>query len=154
MKQRLKQVDPDNARLASRANYGDTLDSIVAAGFCPFCEEHLFKHHKRPVLMKNRYWLATENAWPYEGAGVHILFIARCHVETTGELSPAMWLGLHALYKKIVAQYQLRGETLLMRSGDTQLTGATVNHLHAQLVAGGPRTPAAEPILTVVGFKK
>ena len=151
---RNRQVDARNAEVVKRTDYVRTLSSIVAGGFCPFCEEHLFKHHRRPLIYKSQHWLVTENAWPYEGSQFHFLFIARAHVEKTEDLSLAMWTGLHKLYCKLVKRYRFKGTALLMRSGDTKTTGATVNHLHAQLIVGSRRTKKTEPIKALVGFKK
>ncbi len=149
-----RRVDTKNAEVVKRIDYVRALSSIVAGGFCPFCEEHLFKHHQRPLIYKGRHWLVTENAWPYEGAQLHFLFIARVHVEKTEDLSLAMWAELHKLYCKLVKRYRFKGAALLMRSGDTKTTGATVNHLHAQLIVGSRRTKGTKPIKALVGFNK
>lgn len=149
-----RRVDPGNALVVKRSDYVRTLNAIIAGGFCPFCEEHLFKHHKRPLIYKSKHWLVTENAWPYEGAQFHFLFIARTHTEKTESLSTLMWTDFHKLYKKLVKRYGFDGATLMMRSGNMKITGATVNHLHAQLIVGSPRTKKTSPIKALVGFKK
>jgi ATP adenylyltransferase len=151
---RKQRVDTKNAVVVKRSDYVHTLTEIVAGGFCPFCEEHLFKHHRRPLIYKSAHWLVTENSWPYKGSRFHILFIARTHIEKTEDLSSAMWADLQKLYKKIVREKKTKGATLFIRSGDTKITGASVNHLHAHLVVGSPRTKSAEPITALVGFKK
>lgn len=151
---RKTKVDKGNAEIVPRGGYTETLEAILAAGFCPFCEEHLMKHHRRPILHKTKYWLATENSWPYEGTKHHFLFIARPHVESTETMSPAMWEDLRKLYKKIVREYGIKGASLLLRSGDTRYTGASVSHLHAHLVSGGIRRKKADPIKALIAFKK
>lgn len=147
-------VDVENAGVVIREDYERVLKEIVAGGFCPFCEEHLFKHHRHPILVQNEHWLATKNAWPYKGSSIHILFIARTHLERMEDLSPSMWNGLHELYQKIVELYHIDGATLFMRSGNTRKTGASVNHLHAQMVVGGERREKPSPITALIGFKK
>lgn len=149
-----QRVDTKNALVVKRNEYVKTLEEIVSGGFCPFCEEHLFKHHRRPLLYKSTYWLVTENSWPYEGSRFHILFIARPHIETTEDMSPAMWADLQKLYRKLVKEKKMKGATLMIRSGDTRTTGASVNHLHAHLIVGGPRKKNAKPIKALVGFEK
>lgn len=149
-----KQVDPANALVVKRTDYVQALDSISAGGFCPFCEEHLFKHHSRPLILKGRHWLVTENAWPYKGARLHFLIISRVHIEKTEDLSAAMWADLHKTYWWLTQAYRFKGATLFIRSGETKLTGATVNHLHAQLLVGSPRTRKTKPIKALVGFAK
>jgi diadenosine tetraphosphate (Ap4A) HIT family hydrolase len=149
-----RHVDAKNALVVKRSDYTQTLDAIIAGGFCPFCEKHLFKHHRRPVIYKSKYWLVTENSWPYKGSRFHFLFITRTHIETTESMSPAMWADLQKLYRKLVRANGIEGATLMIRSGDTKFTGASVNHLHAHLVSGSPRTKKTTPIKTLVGFGK
>ena len=154
MSPKKRQVDAKNAAIMKRSDYAQTLDAIIAGGFCPFCEEHLFKHHQRPLIYKSKHWLVTENAWPYKGSRFHFLFITREHVEATEDLSPAAWTDLQKLYKKLVLENDIKGATLMIRSGDTRFTGASVNHLHAHLVTGSPRTKNTKPIKVPVSFKK
>lgn len=154
MARKKKRVDIGNADTGVRSNYSDTLAEIIADGFCPFCEAHLTKHHKNPILLKGKYWLVTKNAWPYEGARFHFLFIARSHVENIESVKPPMWQELQTLYKKLVRIHNLSGATLLLRSGETGLTGASVNHLHAHLVVGSKRTKKTTQMRATIGFKK
>lgn len=153
MKEKRHQVDVDNATIVPRSDYTRVLNAIVAKGFCPFCEEHLFKHHRKPIIFRSKYWLVTENSWPYQGSQHHFLFIARIHVEATEEVSAAVWANLKKVYRDVVKYYALKGATLMMRSGDTKFTGASVNHLHAHLVVGSSRTKKTKPIKAIVGFK-
>ncbi len=151
---RRQQVDVRNAEVVKRDDYAKTLKAIIAGGFCPFCEEHLFRHHSRPIVYKSKHWLVTENAWPYEGSRHHFLFIARKHVENIEELSATAWTELHAMHRFLVKRCGLKGATLFIRSGDTKFTGASVNHLHAQVIVGGPRTKNPRFIKALVGFKR
>lgn len=149
-----QRVDTTNANIVKRAEYASTLDAIIAEGFCPFCEKHFFKHHRKPIIFSNKQWFVTENSWPYEGVTHHFLFVTRSHVEKAENLSPAAWTDLQKLHKKIVQRYTLKGATFMMRSGDTKFTGATVNHLHAHLVVGKARTKNTKRIEALIGFKK
>lgn len=154
MSTKKQQVNIENATVVKRSDYTNTLNAILDGGFCPFCEEHLFKHHIKPLVYKSRHWLVTENAWPYAGVTFHFLFITRKHVEAIEDVSSAVWNDLHALYRKLVKQKRLVGATLMIRSGDTKITGASVNHLHAHLVTGAKRTKTARPIKALIGFKR
>lgn len=154
MASKKRQVDAKNAAIMKRSDYAQTLDAIIAGGFCPFCEEHLFKHHQRPLIYKSKHWLVTENAWPYKGSRFHFLFITRSHVEATEDMPTAAWTDLQKLYKKLVRENDIKGATLMIRSGDTRFTGASVNHLHAHLITGSPRTKNTKSIKVPVSFKK
>lgn len=154
MSPKKQRVDAENAAIVKRGDYTQTLAEIIEAGFCPFCEKYLFRHHRRPVLYKSRHWIVTENAWPYKGSRFHFLFIAVPHIETTEDMPSVMWKDLQKLYRKLVRENDMKGATLMIRSGDTRITGASVNHLHAHLVTGTRRTKNTKPIEALVGFKK
>ncbi len=147
-------VDVESARAAKRDDYSGVLETIRAGGFCPFCEEHLFKHHRKPLLFKTKRWLVTENAWPYEGTKYHFLFIARPHVEEVADGPADLLKDLQVAYAKLRKRYDFKGATLAMRTGDSAYTGATVRHLHAQLIVGTKRTKASTPITVVAGYKR
>ena len=154
MPKKKKQVDVENAGIVPRDDYEQVLRDIIAAGFCPFCEEHFFKHHRKPIEVVTKHWLVTENTWPYKGSRFHFLFIARTHVEKTEGLSPAAWADLQTQYRALVKRYRIKGATLFIRSGDMEMTGATVTHIHAHLVGGGRRTKNPKPIKALIGFEQ
>lgn len=69
-------------------------------------------------------------------------------------MSADMWADLLKLYRKLIKKNGIKGATLVIRSGDTKITGASVNHLHAHLIVGSSRTQKAKPVKVLVGFKK
>jgi diadenosine tetraphosphate (Ap4A) HIT family hydrolase len=154
MSQKRQAVDVGNAGIVPREDYEHVLRTIIAKGFCPFCEEHLFKHHRNPLEHKTRHWLVTKNSWPYEGSRYHFLFITRAHIEVTEDVPSVVWSDLQKLYEKVIRENNIKGATLMIRSGDTRYTGASVNHLHAHLVSGNVRTKKTKPIKALVGFGK
>lgn len=147
-------VNVKNAGLARRADYKKVLETITDEDACPFCEERLMRHHRKPILFKTAHWIATQNAWPYEGAKHHFLLIARRHLERAEGLSADAWKDLGVAYARLVRKHRLAGATLFMRSGQTTMTGATVAHLHAQVVSGVPHSKATRPLSALIGFKK
>lgn len=149
-----KRVDTKNSEVVRRTDYTQTLEAIIRGGFCPFCEEHLFKHHRQPLIYKSKHWLVTKNAWPYKGSRYHLLFIARKHVESIENMALAGWADLQKLYRHVTKKYRIKGATLMIRSGGTKYTGATVTHLHAHLITGSPRTKRTKPMKALVGFAK
>lgn len=110
--------------------------AIRKSGRCPFCQENLFLYHNKPIILEGDYWLLTENQWPYPGKNVHLLLISRLHCERICDLGPAA----HAEFFSIVRQLELDGTfpsgAICMRSGiDTMLSGASVKHLHCQIIS-------------------
>ena len=149
-----KRVDIRNAEIVRRDEYVNVLKKITEEGMCPFCEEHLMKHHPNPIIFKGNHWLVTKNGWPYEGTRYHFLLILRKHVESTEKISASAWLELQKHLKKLQKKYSFVGGTFFIRSGDVEYTGATVRHLHANIIVGKKRNKATEAIRAVVGFKK
>lgn len=147
-----KQVDIDNAHVVKRGNYSSVLSKIISEGMCPFCSNNLLKHHTKPILFTTKHWIATHNAWPYVGARKHFLLIAKKHVEKAEDAQPEVWKDLGSVYRKLCKNYKLMGAALVMRSGNTKITGASVRHLHAQVVMGSPRTSQSKNITALVGF--
>ncbi len=119
-----RRVDVQNARTRARGDYAQALAKIEADGICPFCEAHLPKHHTKPILFRN-----------------------------AEELPIGAWESLGSAYRQLVAEYRIEGATLILRTGKTDFTGASVAHLHAQVISGGRREADSEFIRALVGFK-
>jgi diadenosine tetraphosphate (Ap4A) HIT family hydrolase len=131
----------------------ETMEQIQEDDTCPFCREHLMKYHTKPLLYESEHWILTENFAPYEGTKHHYLLIAQKHCEGFWELSPEAKVDLFDVLDRVRKDDKMKGGTLVMRWGDTDHTGASVTHLHAQLVVGASRKEGGEPILTALGYK-
>ena len=147
-------VDVQNARTRARGDYAARLAQIEASGDCPFCQENLGKYHPKPIIFANEHWLVTENAWPYEGTRHQFVLICRRHIEAAEHLPAGGWEALGEAHRRLVAEYRLDGGTLLLRSGQTDFTGASVAHLHAQLICGSRRRAESELVRALVAFKQ
>ncbi len=146
-------VDVSNAGVVPRNDYAEILKKIVAEGHCPFCLEHLFKHHTKPILFEGEHWVVTENFKPYAGTVHHFLIIVRKHVERIGDLPQGAGDELVDLHRQLANQYGFEGSTLLWREGATDMTGASVRHLHFQIIVARQRDDNTEPLTALVGFK-
>lgn len=146
-------VDLDNARLAEQKQ---VMRNIEDAAHCPFCAENLAKYHKRPILKEGKYWLVTENQWPYQHTKHHFLLIYKKHVENITELTPPAGAELIELAQWLIKKYQIPGGGLVMRFGDTNYSAGTVNHLHAQLLQPDIHAPgyASAPVRVKIGKTK
>ncbi len=137
-----------------RAAYIETIKKIIKDGVCPFCQKYFLKYHTRPILRRGTHWLVTENANPYRGARHHYLFVCTKHVESPGRLTPRSFGELQSHIRWLQKKYKLPGGTFFMRFGDTRYTGASVAHLHAQLIVGSRKDSRTEPILVVLAHTK
>ncbi|PIR97738.1 MAG: hypothetical protein COT89_03110 [Candidatus Colwellbacteria bacterium CG10_big_fil_rev_8_21_14_0_10_42_22] len=115
-------------------NQSEIMDEIEKEGVCPFCEENLERFHGKPVVEETQYWSLLEAKWPYSHARAHLLLVASRHMEDISELEPEEWKDMLELAQWASNQYKIAGGALALRFGDSNLTGATVHHLHAHLI--------------------
>lgn len=121
------------AQFAKSRDYRRVLATIEGTRHCPFCKEN-FKYHRQPILKRSGGWIATLNSWPYKGTRIHGLLIAEAHKERFEELAPKDFSAVSRLTRWLIRRYRIRGGGLLLRFGDPRYTGATVRHLHFQII--------------------
>ena len=127
-----QKVNINNARLDEQVK---VMERIITDGTDPFDWNTLEQYHKRPILKKTQFWLVTENQWPYKDSRTHLLFIYKDNVDSVKELPGEAFKDLLELVQEFSEKYNIPGGALGMRFGNTQYSGATVNHLHAQLIS-------------------
>ena len=132
----------------------DKMQELIKLGICPFCSEYLEQYHDNPIEQRGTWWNVTKNDYPYEGATLHYLFIYRSHMSDLSDVPAEAYAELGEFARSIAEKNNIKGATLLMRFGDTEWTGGTVTHLHAQLVVGGPFEADCEKIKVGIGYKK
>ena len=140
-----KNINVENSRTDVQR---EIMERIQRDGVCPFCRENFETYHTKPILFETEYWIVTENAWPYENTKQHFLFVAQEHVTAPSQLKDAAWSDLKESIVRLEREYDVVQGTLLMRFGDSKTTGATVDHLHAQLVVA---ESSEKPIRTRIG---
>jgi diadenosine tetraphosphate (Ap4A) HIT family hydrolase len=146
-----KHLNLDNAR---RDDQRELMRKIIEDGICPFCRENLEKYHPKPILFETDCWIVTTNAFPYELTKGHFLVIYRDHIENNSQISPKGWQEIEIVIARLQKEHGLEYGTMLMRFGDTSKTGATVTHLHFQLVQSDPESPDYDPkkgLMTRIG---
>lgn len=131
----------------------DVMRRIARDKVCPFCMKHFLKYHTKPVLRQGKHWVLTENFQPYEGSRHHLLAVSKKHTTRFDTLSPAAQAELFSLMGAELKKRKVAGGALFMRFGDTDYTGGSVEHLHAQLVSGAKRGKNREPLTIYLGYK-
>lgn len=129
------------------------MNQIVKDGVCPFCQAQLAKYHRQPILWENDRWLVTENDYPYEGTRFHFLIIRKQHrhIEDVG---PSAWVDLGRAVDWIIEHYKIKGGTFLMRFGEMEYNGSSVQHLHAHIIVGRKKGTKTESLKVKVGYRK
>lgn len=141
----------------------ERMEKCIELDICPFCWENLNEWHDAPVIMKGDFWAITANDHPYEGkvAKFHFLAIYKYHISSITEIASGAGEELLALFSEIQRKYGIQGATIIMRNGDMTYTGASVFHLHAQIMSGvsldefgeeKPKFPD-DIITTILGYK-
>ena len=140
----MKHVNTNNPKSRPDGTYAKVIEQIADDGVCPFCPEHLAEYHKHTVTEK-KYWLVTDNMYPYKPNLLHRLLIHKAHVVHITEISPEAWTELREIILEESERAEIAGGTFIMRFGDTRFTGASVTHLHASLVQSNPDDPSYDP---------
>ena len=141
-------VDIDNSR---EEDQKQVMEDIISAGHCPFCEENLRKYHKQPILKEGRYWIVTDNQWPYKNTKVHLLIIYKKHATDLSQLDPKSGRELLELVAWAEKEYQIPGGGWAMRFGDTNYSAGTVNHIHVQFIQPDISAPDFKPVRIKLG---
>jgi diadenosine tetraphosphate (Ap4A) HIT family hydrolase len=144
-------VNHENTAHRPTGTYGNVISQIQKDGVCPFCSESLAKYHKNPILKEGKFWLLTNNMYPYEGVKYHELLIHRAHITSFGEISKDAWDELGEFINDFTKGNNIPGATFIMRFGDTRYTGASVAHLHANLVSPDGEDEGRKPIIARIG---
>ena len=147
-KQKTQFINLANAREAEQKA---VMEDIVEAKHCPFCRENLCKYHQEPILKEGKFWLVTNNQWPYKHTKHHFLLIYKVHAVSLNDLSPAAGQELFELLAEIEQAYDLKGGGFAMRFGDTDYSAGTVNHLHIQLIEPDLTDPDFVPVRIKIG---
>ena len=129
--------------------YDAVIADIAKQNVCPFCPEHLAEFHKLP-LERRLFWTVTDNMYPYQPTKHHKLVIHTKHIEHISEITPEAWKELGEIMQGLALGNEVVGGTMLLRFGNTQFTGGTVSHLHANLVQSNPDDPSYDPKIGLV----
>ncbi|HEY4479468.1 MAG TPA: HIT domain-containing protein [Candidatus Paceibacterota bacterium] len=125
-----------NMRTIRRVDQRKVMEKIKKAGHCPFCRENLDKYHKNPILKEGKYWLLTDNQWPYEKIKHQMLAIYKTHVEHLKDIDPEAGKELFEMFGQISKERGMSGGGVAMRFGSSLHGnyGSSVLHIHAHLI--------------------
>ena len=125
-----------NINTLRRDDQKKVMKEIQQKGHCPFCMENLKKYHKNPILKEGKFWLITENQWPYENIKHQLLAIYKKHINHPKDMEPGSAEELFNLFTEITKERNIEGGGIAMRFGESEdgNYGSSVLHLHAHLI--------------------
>ncbi len=130
-------IDIGNAREDDQIK---VMNKILSEGHCPFCQENLKSYHEKPILKETTNWILTENQWPYKKTKKHLLVILKNHATTLNELPVGAGEEILELFKWAEKEFGMTGgawgygSAIASRFGNPKFSGATVSHIHAQII--------------------
>ncbi len=135
------------------------MERAIKDGVCSFCEDFCRgkppTYHTNPVIKDGTWWVLTTNFAPQNGAQLQFLIVYKDHVNTPTLLPPEAWIELGEITRWALEDNRIEGGALYMRFGDTEYSGATMSHLHANIIFGGTTRalhPNATPVRIKVGY--
>ncbi len=120
-----------------REDQKKVMEEIDNQGHCPFCRENLDKYHKNPILKEGKFWLLTDNQWPYKKVKNQILAIYKTHIEHIKDIDPEAGKELFEMFAEETRKRNIPGGGIAIRFGSNDeygTYGSTVKHIHAHLV--------------------
>lgn len=138
-----KYVFPQNA---GSSEYKKKLILIAELGLDPFAREYVSdpRFDTKIILYENKHWFVFKNQHQYPDIEHQFMFIYQEYAETFLDLPSEAAADLWELAAKVCKDYNILGGGLSLRFGIPEKSGATVRHLHAQLIVpkDGKRTAA------------
>ncbi len=119
---------------------------------CHFCVDG-FETHSAPIIYKNSSWFVTANDFPYEGSTHHYLIVSKKHINNLSQINKKAQTELFGSINWLKKKFKTTGESIFMRSGDMNYTGATLDHLHIHFIVGQKQNKKSERLLVTLGYK-
>jgi diadenosine tetraphosphate (Ap4A) HIT family hydrolase len=113
------------------------MEKIASEKHCPFCSENLAKYHKNPILKDGKYWILTDNQWPYEKVKHQLLAIYKTHIEHISEMDKEAGAELIEMFREEAVKRNIPGGGIAMRFGSNPEKGSygnSVLHIHAHMI--------------------
>lgn len=125
-----------NLGAVRREDQKKVMEEIENQGHCPFCIENISKYHKNPILKEGKFWLLTENQWPYEKIKHQLLAIYKTHIEHISEMDPEAGKELVEFFAEETRKRNISGGGVAIRFGKSLNGnyGSSVLHIHAHLI--------------------
>lgn len=148
-------MDYINLKHSRTEKQKEVMEKIQQEEVCPFCPQNLSKYHDKPIIKEGDWWLISENFQPYEGTKHHFILFYKKHATKLSDLDPNAGKELLELISWLEKEYGIKGGSLFLRFGNTEMTGSSVAHLHPQIIVGNSdRSDPHDGLKVKLGYKK
>jgi dihydrofolate reductase len=127
-------TEPRNARSQS---YLADLVALNTLGECPFCPGGK-THQTQGIIFENEAWWVTHNTHPLTHSELSLVLVPKRHVIFAHELHADEVAYERLMLQEIEKMFGLEGWARTVCEGEPMRTGATVRHLHYQLLVPEP----------------
>ncbi|PIR97737.1 MAG: hypothetical protein COT89_03105 [Candidatus Colwellbacteria bacterium CG10_big_fil_rev_8_21_14_0_10_42_22] len=113
-------------------DYRGKLEEAEKRGVCIFCLKELERSGRKFRRLDSA--IMFENEFPSKGAKIHLLIVSERHVTSPADLHLHEWMDILRMFIQVTEEMGVDGGALVVRFGDSDISGATVHHLHFHLV--------------------
>jgi diadenosine tetraphosphate (Ap4A) HIT family hydrolase len=107
---------------------------IIDDGVNPFDPQHVEKYIDGEIIKKGTHWYVFQNDQPYPGVKYQFVIVSNEFKSSFTELTHEEMIEFYTIAEILTKEYEIPGGGLIMRFGDTNVSGGSVKHLHGQLL--------------------
>jgi diadenosine tetraphosphate (Ap4A) HIT family hydrolase len=143
------------ANLHYGGDYKDTLKESARTGVCVFCREEFWK---KKIIVELNGWIVVQNQYATKDRDGndpehHFLILPTRHIDNEfgSEITGDDWETIFHIIVLLQKEMKLRGGGIVMRFGDSTISGRTVLHAHIHLVVPHVSSAGAVPVYMPIG---
>jgi diadenosine tetraphosphate (Ap4A) HIT family hydrolase len=143
----------DNAREPEQLR---RMQELAEKGDCHFCREGFEEKHTKPIIEEQKHWLVTANDYPYvknDPSFHHYLIVPKRHITRISELLQEEQIELFQMIAWLENHLHIFDESIFVRTGNMDYTGATLDHLHFHFITGVQKSENSKPVRVKLAYK-
>lgn len=134
-------VDIANCRSTKQQ---ETYLKIYRENYDPFAERSSIEALGNEIFDESDHWITIKNKhYKHTDRKHHLVVILKRFIKTPDDLTEEEILDAFKVIRELNKTLQISGGAILMRYGDTRLSGASVKHLHFHVVEPNRNTGVA-----------
>lgn len=111
---------------------------IINDNIDPFDPKYIKEYIGGNIILDSDHWYAFQNDHPYPETQYQFVIPTKKFFTTFSEVPGNVSLDLDHICQKLAEKYNINGGARFQRFGDPLISGASVIHLHAQLIVPKP----------------